>query len=104
MKLFNKIMFVFFLLIGAAGLLFAVEPGVFIGLGLAPWQLYELGVKKKGYLYFTVLATLGGLAFMVIKGSSWLVFLLFIALESFNIWKYYGPQKVEETKNLEEGK
>ena len=81
----------FFLVIGIAGVIFGSEIGVFVGMGLAPWQVIKLRISKKLNLTVIILSTLTGVIyFAYIKNWLFLFLLLFIA--SYNYWGHLNTE------------
>jgi len=83
----DAFLLVIFIIVGIAGLIFQVEAGVFIGLSLAPWQIIKLELGKKISLYVIILSTIIGSIYFI-SISRWLLFLLYLLVESYNYWGY----------------
>jgi hypothetical protein len=83
----DAFLLVIFIIVGVAGLIFQVEAGVFIGLSLAPWQIIKLELGKKISLYVIILSTIIGSIYFI-SISRWLLFLLYLLVESYNYWGY----------------
>lgn len=74
-----------FILVGAAGLFYQVDSGVFIGFGLIPWQLLKIKLNKKVVLTSILISTaIGGGYFIYTK--KWLITALFIFIQLYNYW------------------
>lgn len=104
MYIINSILFLFFLVIAGLGVAYSVEAGIFVGFSFAPWQLFQLEFRKKGYLLFSLLSWGTGIYFLFDLNSSWPVKLLFVFLGLLNTGKYFLNQqeidgKVEEEEN-----
>ncbi len=92
----NKFLFVFFVIIGAAGLIFQVEAGVFVGAALVPWELIKMNINKKITVGTLIICTAAGLIYFIIMGL-WYLFGLLILIELYNLWGLYNIEKF--TKN-----
>jgi len=99
MFVINIVLFIFFILIGGLGAFYAVEPGVFVGLTFAPWQFFKMGYNNQIYLLLTLICAAGGTFFLINMGSSWVVLILFVFLQLFNLWKYFAPDLEKENHN-----
>ncbi len=90
----NYVLAVVFAFSGIGGLIYGVETGVFIGLGLLPWQLIRIGVSSQYYRVLTAICALAGVIFFVINNMwYWLLAFVFICL--YNLWGYirfYGDK------------
>ncbi|MFW5787046.1 MAG: hypothetical protein ACOCV3_02150 [Halanaerobiales bacterium] len=94
---------ILFFTVGIAGLVFNSDVGVFIGMGLVPWQILKLRIGKRYNLIAIILTSIAGGIYFIIKGY-WLLLLLFIFIEFYNLWGYsafYGqlPEKEEQIKD-----
>ncbi|MFW5985789.1 MAG: hypothetical protein ACOCQH_00365 [Halanaerobiales bacterium] len=79
---------ILFLLIGVAGLIYNVDTGVFVGLGLVPWQLIRLDYSRKlSLLAIGVTVVLGVIFFYRLQ--NWTLLILFLVIEMYNLWGYY---------------
>lgn len=91
----NLIMLIFFILVGIAGLYYKVEAGVFISLGLIPWQILRMKINGRlNLIAIGVTGVVGSLFFIFIR--DWTLLFLFIFIEVYNYWGYLRTQKTEE--------
>ncbi len=81
------LLLIIFVLVGIAGLIFKVETGVFVGLGLFPWQILKLKMNKKLILTSIISAGIIGSIYFIMQGE-WLIFALFIFIQSYNYWGF----------------
>ncbi|MGM0602217.1 MAG: hypothetical protein ACQESS_02755 [Bacillota bacterium] len=81
----NIFFLILFILVGAAGIFYQVDSGVFIGFGLIPWQLLKIKLNKKIVLTSILISTVvGGGYFLYTK--KWLITALFIFIQLYNYW------------------
>lgn len=83
----NLFLLIIFVLVGVSGLFYNVDTGVFIGLGLIPWQILKIKLKRKFVLTSIILSTAAGLGYFIYYGE-WLIALLFIFIQLYNYWGY----------------
>jgi hypothetical protein len=83
----NLFLLIIFVLVGIAGLFYNVDSGVFIGLGLIPWQILKIKLKRKFILTSIILTSIAGLGYFIYN-SSWLIAALFIFIQLYNYWGY----------------
>ena len=88
----NKFLFVLFLLLGIAGLIFQVETGVFVGVALVPWELIKMNVQDKFIIFSLVLCTLIGAIYFIIF-SFWYLLGLLVLVVLYNVWGYFNREK-----------
>ena len=78
-------MLIFFSIVGTAGLIFNNEIGVFVGLGLVPWQIIKLQKSKKlNIIAISITSIIGVIFFIYIK--QWILLFLFLFIEAYNYW------------------
>ncbi len=81
----NIFFLILFMLIGASGLFYQVDSGVFIGFALIPWQFLKIKLNKKIVLTSILIsAVIGGGYFIYTK--KWLITALFIFIQFYNYW------------------
>lgn len=81
----NNFFLILFILVGAAGLVYKVDSGVFIGFGLIPWQLLKIKLNKKLVLSVIIISfIIGGGYFLYFR--KWLIAALFIFIQLYNYW------------------
>jgi len=83
----NLFLLIIFVLVGIAGLFYNVDSGVFIGLGLIPWQILKIKLKRKFVLTAIILSSAAGLGYFVYY-SKWLIAVLFIFIQLYTYWGY----------------
>jgi len=84
-KIMNIFLLIIFIIIGAAGLIYNVDSGVFIGFGLIPWQILKIKLKKNLVLSAIIITTLiGGGYFIYFR--KWVITALFIFIQLYNYW------------------
>lgn len=83
----NLFLLIVFILVGAAGLFYNVDSGVFIGLGLIPWQILKINFKRKFVLTSIIISSLVGIAYFLYF-SKWLIAALFVFIQLYNYWGY----------------
>lgn len=81
----NILLLVIFTLVGIAGLVYNVDSGVFIGLGLIPWQILKIKLKKKWVLSAIIITTLIGGGYFIYF-NKWIITALFIFIQLYNYW------------------
>ncbi|MFW5998536.1 MAG: hypothetical protein ACOC4G_08950 [Bacillota bacterium] len=81
-------LFLLFLILGLAGLIYKVDTGVFVGFSLIPWELIKIGINRKLILAALTVCSLAGLIFFIMI-KEWVLFLLFILVQFYNVWGYY---------------
>lgn len=81
----NLFLLIFFIIIGIAGLYFKVETGVFVGLGLIPWQVIRMKKSKKMNLLAIIITGIAGSIFFALI-REWVLLGLFIFIEFYNYW------------------
>ncbi|MCC3145901.1 hypothetical protein LJ207_11300 [Halanaerobium sp. Z-7514] len=81
----NLFLLIIFIIIGIAGLTYNVDAGVFIGLGLIPWQVLKIKFKKKFVLTAIITTTLIGGGYFIYF-QEWLILALFIFIQLYNYW------------------
>jgi apolipoprotein N-acyltransferase len=84
-KNMNILLLVIFTLVGIAGLVYNVDSGVFIGLGLIPWQILKIKLKKKWVLSAIIITTLIGGGYFIYF-NKWIITALFIFIQLYNYW------------------
>ena len=90
----NYFMLIFFSIVGTAGLIFDNEIGVFVGLGLIPWQIIGLRKSKALNLTAIILTTIIGAGFFIYMGK-WILLLFFLFIEAYNYWGHINT-KIEK--------
>ena len=93
----NLFLFILFLIIGIAGLVFKVDAGVFVGLSLMPWELIKMELEKKFIITAIVLTSLIGSIFFISRGQ-WQLFAFLILVELYNVWGFYREDNFDEKK------
>ena len=88
----TKFLFIFFLIIGIAGLIFRVDAGVFVGAALVPWELIKLNVNNKLTVTVLALSTIAGATYFILMGV-WHLLGLLLLIEIYNIWGLYKLEK-----------
>lgn len=83
----NLILLILFVIVGIAGLFYNVDTGVFIGLGLIPWQILKIKLKRKFVLTAIVISSAAGLIYFIYY-SKWLIAALFVFIQLYNYWGY----------------
>ena len=83
----NLILLILFVLVGIAGLFYNVDTGVFIGLGLIPWQILKIKLKRKFVLTAIIVSSAAGLIYFIYY-SKWLIAALFVFIQLYNYWGY----------------
>lgn len=83
----NLFLLLIFIIVGVAGLFYNVDSGVFIGLGLIPWQILKINLKRKFVLTAIILSSFAGLAYFLYY-SKWLIAALFVFIQLYNYWGY----------------
>lgn len=83
----NLFLLIIFLIVGIAGLFYNVDTGVFIGLGLIPWQILKIKLRRKFVLTAIILSSTAGLGYFIYH-SKWLIAALFIFIQLYNYWGY----------------
>jgi len=73
---------------GIGGLIFQAEIGVFVGLGLLPWQLGRAGAPRILYQVSGLFAVLAGLVYFLLAGM-WFWLFAYIFISIYNIWGYF---------------
>ncbi len=81
----NIFLLIIFTVVGIAGLVFNVDSGVFIGLGLIPWQVLKIKFRKKIVLTAIILTTLVGGGYFIYF-EKWIITALFIFIQLYNYW------------------
>jgi hypothetical protein len=81
----NFVLLIVFIIVGIAGLVFKVDSGVFIGLGLIPWQVLKIKIRKKIVLTSIIITTLLGCGYFIYN-QKWLFTALFIFIQLYNYW------------------
>ncbi len=81
----NIFLLIIFTVVGIAGLVFNVDSGVFIGLGLIPWQVLKIKFRKKIVLTAIILTTLVGGGYFIYF-EKWVITALFIFIQLYNYW------------------
>ena len=81
----NIFLLIIFAVVGIAGLVFNVDSGVFIGLGLIPWQVLKIKFRKKIVLTAIILTTLVGGGYFIYF-EKWVITALFIFIQLYNYW------------------
>ena len=81
----NILLLVIFTLVGIAGLVYNVDSGVFIGLGLIPWQILKIKLKKKCVLSSIIITSLIGGGYFIYF-NKWIITALFIFIQLYNYW------------------
>ncbi len=81
----DMFMLIFFSIVGTAGLIYNNEIGVFVGLGLVPWQIIKLQKSKKlNIIAISITSIIGVVFFIYIK--QWILLFLFLFIEAYNYW------------------
>ncbi|MEJ6949671.1 hypothetical protein [Natronospora cellulosivora (SeqCode)] len=95
----NIFLAVFFAIIAIAGLVFAVETGVFIGLALFPLQIIQATRNKKLSMFIIVIAFIPGVVFLYLS-KEWLLLFFFLVLQSYNYWASINikPKEIKSDK------
>lgn len=83
----NLFLLIVFLIVGISGLFYNVDSGVFIGLGLIPWQVLKIKIKRKFVLTAIIISSIIGLGYFVYH-SKWLISALFVFIQLYNYWGY----------------
>lgn len=83
----NLFLLIIFILVGVAGLFYNVDSGVFIGLGLIPWQILKIKMRRKFVLTAIILTSVAGLGYFIYY-SKWLIAVLFVFIQLYNYWGY----------------
>lgn len=83
----NLFLLIIFAIIGAAGLIYNVDSGVFIGLSLIPWQVLKIKLKRKFILTAIIITSILGLGYFIYQ-SKWLIASLFVFIQLYNYWGY----------------
>lgn len=83
----NWLLLIIFILVGVAGLFYNVDSGVFIGLGLIPWQILKINFKRKFILTSIIISSILGLGYFIYY-SKWLIASLFVFIQLYNYWGY----------------
>ena len=84
-KKMNILLLFIFAAVGFAGLFYNVDSGVFIGLGLIPWQVLKIKLRKSWVLAAIIITTvIGGGYFLYFK--KWIITALFIFIQLYNYW------------------
>lgn len=81
----NTFFLILFLVIGVSGLIYHVDTGVFVGLGLVPWQVIRMKKSKKLNLIAIIITTIAGSIFFALY-KKWDLFFLFLFIEGYNYW------------------
>lgn len=81
----NWFLFILFLIISITGLIYKVDTGVFVGLGLLPWQVIRFRVSKNLNLVTIILTTIAGTVFFLYM-DNWVLLVLFLIIELYNYW------------------
>jgi len=81
----NIFLLIIFAVVGIAGLVFNVDSGVFIGLGLIPWQVLKIKFRKKIVLTAIILTTVVGGGYFIYF-EKWVITALFIFIQLYNYW------------------
>lgn len=81
----NIFLLIIFAVVGIAGLVFNVDSGVFIGLGLIPWQVLKIKFRKKIVLTVIILTTVVGGGYFIYF-EKWVITALFIFIQLYNYW------------------
>jgi hypothetical protein len=81
----NILLLVIFTIVGIAGLVYNVDSGVFIGLGLIPWQILKIKLKKKWVLSSIIITTLIGGGYFIYF-NKWVITALFVFIQLYNYW------------------
>lgn len=92
-------LFILFLILGTAGLIYKVDTGVFVGFSLIPWELIQLGYEKISLAGIILCVIIGIIFFIMIH--DWVLLLLFILVQFYNIWGYYKKFKVNPEEEKE---
>ena len=88
-------MLIFFSVVGAAGLIYNNEIGVFVGLGLIPWQIIGLRKSKTLNLIAIIITTVIGVGFFIYMGK-WILAILFLFIEAYNYWGHMNTELKKE--------
>lgn len=96
----NLFLLIIFVLVGVAGLIYNVDSGVFIGLGLIPWQILKIKLKSKFVLTAIIVSSILGLGYFIYY-SKWLIAALFVFIQLYNYWGYLN---IVKNKNLKSKK
>lgn len=83
----NLILLILFVIVGVAGLFYNVDTGVFIGLGLIPWQILKIKLRRKFVLTAIIVSSAAGLIYFIYY-SKWLIAALFVFIQLYNYWGY----------------
>jgi hypothetical protein len=95
---------IFFLIVGVAGIIFGSDIGVFVGMGLIPWQVIKLRLSKKLNLVSIILSTCAGVIYFVFI-RNWLMVFLLLFIAAYNYWGHLNTkiEKEEDLQNLNNG-
>ena len=92
-------MMIFFIFVGSAGLIYDNEIGVFVGLGLVPWQIIKLRKSKKLNIIAIIITAIIGTIFFVYT-QRWVLLALFLFIEVYNYWGHMNTDiKNNENNN-----
>ncbi|ADO77711.1 hypothetical protein [Halanaerobium praevalens] len=83
----NLFLLIIFLIVGISGLIYNVDSGVFIGLGLIPWQILKIKIKRKFVLTAIIISSIIGLSYFIYN-AKWLIAALFVFIQLYNYWGY----------------
>ncbi len=78
---------VIFGLVGVAGLVFGNDIGVFIGLGLLPWQLIKVKFSDIIVLGVILITFSGGIIYFFIN-NNWGFLIGYFLVMAYNYWGY----------------
>ncbi len=76
-----------FLIIGVAGLVFGNDIGVFIGLGLLPWQLIKVKFSDIIVLGVIIITFSAGIIYFLMN-NNWGFLLGYFLVMAYNYWGY----------------
>ncbi|MFW6035360.1 MAG: hypothetical protein ACOCRZ_03820 [Halothermotrichaceae bacterium] len=97
----NIFFLLFFIFLGAVGLYYQADAGVFVGLGLIPWQVIRMKLSKKINLTAIIICGLVGIGYFVYI-KDWVFLILFIFIILYDYWGHLrldidtDPEQVEE--------
>ncbi len=83
----NTVLLILFITVGISGMFYGVDTGVFVGLGLVPWQVMRLRISRKLNLAAIFVTGIAGLIYFGLSGN-WKILILFIVIELYNYWGY----------------
>lgn len=93
----NFFFLVFFLFLGAMGLYYGSDVGVFVGFGLLPWQVIRSKRGKLLDILAIVICSLIGIVFFITT-ANWKFLGLFLFIQLYNLWGHF--QTVKRGNNL----